>query len=125
MRSFRLALALRTATGVLALTLLLGVVSAFALRTLLYRQLDDTLVHLAEVEAQAGAAHTSSEFEFHEGVLLAASPGPSAELTRYALRGRAGADIMLYGAILVLVISFLPQGIVGLVRERRAPAGQR
>jgi two-component system OmpR family sensor kinase len=84
MRSFRLALALRTAGGVLALTLMLGVVSALALRTLLYRQLDATLVHLAEVEAQAGAAHTSSEFQFHEGVLLAAQPGPSAELTRYA-----------------------------------------
>src|SRR6185295_14674311 len=39
---------------------------------------------------------------------------PLSELTRYALRGRAGADIMLYGAILVLVISFLPQGIMGL-----------
>ena len=83
-RSFRVTLALRTAAAVLALTLLLGVISAFALRTLLYRQLDGTLVHLAEVEAQAGAAHASSEFEFHEGVLLAASPGPSAELTRYA-----------------------------------------
>jgi branched-chain amino acid transport system permease protein len=44
---------------------------------------------------------------------------PLSELTRYALRGRAGADIMLYGAVLVLVISFLPQGIMGLVRERR------
>jgi len=50
---------------------------------------------------------------------------PLSELTRYALRGRAGADIMLYGAILVLVISFLPQGIVGLVRERRVRAGRR
>jgi branched-chain amino acid transport system permease protein len=50
---------------------------------------------------------------------------PLSELTRYALRGRAGADIMLYGAILVLVISFLPQGIVGLVGERRARAGRR
>lgn len=84
MRSFRTALALRTAGAVLALTLLLGVVSAVALRTLLYRQLDGTLVHLAEVEAQAGAAHSSSEFTFHEGVLLTATPGPSAELTRYA-----------------------------------------
>ncbi|MEO8636087.1 MAG: ATP-binding protein [Gemmatimonadales bacterium] len=83
-RSFRLALALRTAFGVLALTLLVGAVSALALRTLLYRQLDDTLVHLAEVEAQAGAAHTSSEFEFHEGILLSARPGSSQELTRYA-----------------------------------------
>ena len=47
---------------------------------------------------------------------------PLSELTRSALRGRAGADIMLYGAILVLVISFLPQGIMGLVRERRRRA---
>ncbi|HTY80873.1 MAG TPA: branched-chain amino acid ABC transporter permease [Candidatus Bathyarchaeia archaeon] len=44
---------------------------------------------------------------------------PLSELTRSALRGRAGADIMLYGAVLVLVISFLPQGIMGFVRERR------
>lgn len=84
MRSFRLALALRTAGAVFAITLLLGIISTFALRSLLYRQLDGTLLHLAEVEAQAGAAHTSSDFEFHEGVLLAASPGPSAELVRYA-----------------------------------------
>ena len=47
---------------------------------------------------------------------------PLSELTRSALRGRAGADVMLYGAILVLVISFLPQGIMGLVRERRRRA---
>jgi len=45
---------------------------------------------------------------------------PLSELTRSALRGRAGADIMLYGAILVLVISFLPQGLMGFVRDRRA-----
>jgi branched-chain amino acid transport system permease protein len=42
---------------------------------------------------------------------------PLSELTRYALRGRAGADVMLYGAVLILVISFLPKGIMGLVRE--------
>ena len=45
---------------------------------------------------------------------------PVSELTRYALRGRAGADIMLYGAILILVISFLPQGLMGWIRQRRA-----
>jgi len=47
---------------------------------------------------------------------------PLSELTRYALRGRAGADIMLYGAVLVLVISFLPQGLVGFVRARQRGA---
>jgi branched-chain amino acid transport system permease protein len=43
---------------------------------------------------------------------------PISELSRALLRGRAGADIMLYGLILVLVISFLPQGIMGWVRRR-------
>lgn len=84
MRSFRVALALRMAAAVLALTLFLGATSAFALRALLYRQLDGTLVHLAEVEAQAGAAHTGSAFQFHEGVLLSTGGGAGAELTRYA-----------------------------------------
>jgi branched-chain amino acid transport system permease protein len=46
---------------------------------------------------------------------------PVSELTRAALRGRAGADIMLYGLVLILVISFLPQGLMGWRRGRRAP----
>ena len=50
---------------------------------------------------------------------------PISELTRAALRGRAGADIMLYGLVLILVISFLPNGLVGWIRARRAPAGER
>jgi branched-chain amino acid transport system permease protein len=45
---------------------------------------------------------------------------PISELTRAVLRGRAGADIMLYGLILVLVISFLPQGLMGWLRGMRA-----
>ena len=84
MRSFRAALALRLALGGLVLFLSVGVACVLALRTILYRQLDGTLLHLAEVEAQAGAAVSGSEFEFHEGVLLAAREAPSAELTRYA-----------------------------------------
>ncbi len=84
MTSFRAALALRVALGVFALLVASGVVSVIALRTILYRQLDGTLVHLAEVEAQAGAATSGSEFKFHEGVLLAAREGPSVELIRYA-----------------------------------------
>lgn len=43
---------------------------------------------------------------------------PISELSRAALRGRAGADVMLYGMILMLVISFLPHGIMGWVRRR-------
>lgn len=83
-RSFRASLALRMAVGVLALLAAVGVVSIFALRTILYRQLDGTLLHLAEVEAQAGAAASGPDFQFHEGVLLAARESPSGELTRYA-----------------------------------------
>jgi branched-chain amino acid transport system permease protein len=50
---------------------------------------------------------------------------PISELTRAAMRGRAGVDIMVYGLILVLVISFLPNGLMGwLARARRtAEAG--
>jgi len=47
---------------------------------------------------------------------------PISELTRALLRGRAGADIMLYGLILILVISFLPNGLVGWIRSRRSAA---
>ena len=44
---------------------------------------------------------------------------PVSELSRAAIRGRAGVDVMLYGLVLILVISFLPQGIMGWVRRRR------
>src|SRR5262249_1329741 len=52
---------------------------------------------------------------------------PVSELTRAALRGRAGADVMVYGLVLILVISFLPQGLMGLVGRGRqaARAGTR
>jgi branched-chain amino acid transport system permease protein len=49
---------------------------------------------------------------------------PVSELTRAVLRGRAGADVMLYGLILILVISFLPNGLVGWFRSRRAATGR-
>ena len=49
---------------------------------------------------------------------------PISELTRAVLRGRAGADVMLYGLILILVISFLPNGLVGWFRSRRPAAGR-
>ena len=84
MRSFRVALALRTTSAVLALTALLVATSVYALRTLLYAQLDGTLLHLAEVEAAAGAAQVGPAFQFHEGVLLSSRTGAGAELTRYA-----------------------------------------
>jgi branched-chain amino acid transport system permease protein len=45
---------------------------------------------------------------------------PVSEGARALLRGRAGADVMLYGLLLMLVISFLPQGIMALIRSPRA-----
>ena len=84
MRSFRWTLALRTTLAILGLTVLLVAISVYALRALLYQQLDGTLLHLAEVEAEAGAAQVGSAFQFHEGVLLNVRSGSGAELTRYA-----------------------------------------
>ena len=44
---------------------------------------------------------------------------PLSELTRWLIRGRPGLDVMVYGVVLVLVITFLPRGLVGaLVRVR-------
>jgi branched-chain amino acid transport system permease protein len=50
---------------------------------------------------------------------------PVSELSRALLRGRPGVDVMMYGVILILVISFLPQGLTGWARRRRlaGPAG--
>ena len=45
---------------------------------------------------------------------------PISELSRAAIRGRAGVDVMVYGLVLILVISFLPQGLMGWRRARRA-----
>lgn len=84
MRSFRLALALRTAVSLLVILFVLGLGTTIGLRALLYRQLDGTLLHLAEVEAAAGAAQSSPDFTFHEGVLLSKRTGAGEELTRYA-----------------------------------------
>jgi two-component system, OmpR family, sensor kinase len=84
MKSFRTSLALRMAIGGLALFAAVGLASVLALRSILYSQLDGTLLHLAEVEAQAGAAAAGSDFQFHEGVLLSAREGSAVELTRYA-----------------------------------------
>jgi branched-chain amino acid transport system permease protein len=49
---------------------------------------------------------------------------PISEVTRAVLRGRAGADIMLYGLVLILVISFLPNGLMGWIRARRVAGGR-
>jgi branched-chain amino acid transport system permease protein len=45
---------------------------------------------------------------------------PISELSRATIRGRAGVDVMVYGLVLILVISFLPNGLMGWVRRRRA-----
>lgn len=48
---------------------------------------------------------------------------PVSELSRAVLRGRPGVDVMVYGLILILVISFLPQGLMGWVRRFRGVGG--
>ncbi len=84
MRSFRLKLALRFALTMLAILLAVGAAAILSLRVILARQLDGTLLQLAEVEAKAGASTTGPSFRFHEGVFLAGSSLSSSELTRYA-----------------------------------------
>ena len=94
MRSFRAALALRVGAGALLLFLTLGFATVLTLRSLLWRQLDATLVRIAETEAQAGAAATSSDFQFHEGVLMAPDAAVP-ELSRYAqLWGSDGVSLV-------------------------------
>jgi branched-chain amino acid transport system permease protein len=44
---------------------------------------------------------------------------PLAELTRWLIRGRPGMDVMIYGAVLVLAITFLPRGLVGALGRAR------
>jgi branched-chain amino acid transport system permease protein len=48
--------------------------------------------------------------------------GVLGETTREALRSHAGLHLMLYGAILMLTVAFLPRGVMGWLRGvRRAP----
>jgi two-component system, OmpR family, sensor kinase len=82
--AFRLSLARRMALGMLALFAVVAAASVLALRSILYHQLDETLLHIAEVEARHGAATTSSAFAFHQGVLLQPREREPAQLTRYA-----------------------------------------
>jgi two-component system OmpR family sensor kinase len=84
MVSFRRSLAWRTGLGMLAVFAVVAAGSVLSLRSLLYAQLDGTLLHIAEVEARHGAASSGSEFSFHEGVLLQTRDGESTPLTRYA-----------------------------------------
>ncbi|MGC8872825.1 MAG: branched-chain amino acid ABC transporter permease [Chloroflexia bacterium] len=50
---------------------------------------------------------------------------PIAEFTRARLGGTfAGVHLLIYGAILMVVMLFMPQGIVGLVRRIRRPKAE-
>jgi two-component system OmpR family sensor kinase len=61
-----------------------GTAATAALRVILHRQLDQTLLQLAEVEALAGASTSGPDFAFHEGVFLAGTRLPLSDLTRFA-----------------------------------------
>jgi two-component system OmpR family sensor kinase len=84
MRSFRLQLATRFALTMLVILIAVGAAATLLLRVILARQLDGTLLRLAEVEALSGASASGPDFRFHEGVLLGGSRLPPSELTRYA-----------------------------------------
>ena len=47
---------------------------------------------------------------------------PLSELTRSFIRGRPGVDVMVYGAVLVVVVTFLPGGLMGAWRRIRRSA---
>ena len=84
MRSFRIRLALRFGLTMLTILLVMGAAWTGLLRVILYRQLDRTLLALAEVEALAGASASSSQFQFHEGVFLTEAQHSPSELVRFA-----------------------------------------
>jgi two-component system OmpR family sensor kinase len=84
LRSFRVQLAVRFALTMLALIAGIGVAATWSLRVILHRELDATLLQLAEVEVLAGASTSGPDFAFHEGVFLAGTRLPSSELTRFA-----------------------------------------
>jgi len=84
LRSFRVQLAVRFALTMLVVIAGVGAAATVALRVILHRQLDQTLVQLAEVEALAGASTSGPDFAFHEGVFLAGTRLPLSQLTRYA-----------------------------------------
>ncbi len=84
MRSFRFQLALRFALTVVVILAAVGAAALASLRVILGRQLDETLLQLAEVEARAGASTSGPDFRFHEGVFLAGSGLKTPALTRYA-----------------------------------------
>jgi branched-chain amino acid transport system permease protein len=48
---------------------------------------------------------------------------PLSELTRRLIHGRPGLDVMVYGAVLVAVVTFLPGGLVGAWRRARRRGG--
>lgn len=106
------------ALGGLAVFSAVGVVSILSLRTILSSQLDGTLLHLAEVEAQAGASTAGSDFQFHEGVLLAAHEGPAIELIRYAQLWSNDGKPVVRSRNLVVDLD-LPPGVLAEARAGR------
>ncbi len=49
---------------------------------------------------------------------------PLSEITRLAFQSYSGVHLMIYGIILVLVIMFLPDGIIGLAKKTLARVGK-
>ena len=49
---------------------------------------------------------------------------PLSEITRLAFQSYSGVYLMIYGILLVLVIMFLPDGIIGVARKTLARVGK-
>lgn len=84
MRSFRLRLAVRF-TGLLVLAVaLLGGTAFLALRHIVYAQVDEALLRLAEIEAAATSDAPDSAAHFHDNVYHPAQSEVSQKISRYA-----------------------------------------
>ncbi len=129
LRSLRLQLALRFALTMLAVIAGVGVAATWSLRVILHRELDGTLLQLAEVEALAGASTSGPDFAFHEGVFLARTRLPHSELTRFAELWDAAGEPVVRSANLGDRDLLLPpardgRGAAGRSRPRHAHRGR-
>jgi len=122
LRSFRLRLAVRFAMTVLAVIAGVGLAATWSLRVILYRQLDATLLQLAEVEALAGASTSGPDFAFHEGVFFAGTRLPRSDLTRFAELWDAEGRSVVRSANLGARHLPLPSG--AMVEARRGVPGR-
>lgn len=84
MRSFRFHLAVRFTGLLVVLVMLLGGTAYFALRYIIYAQVDEALLRLAEIEAASTSDAPESSAHFHDNVYHPAESQVSRRISRYA-----------------------------------------